>query len=87
MQQEARTMAQPQVLEGTGEELEPMLKRMPKQRFRLILLPGEEGQAEPPEPTQEERGQLLQFGMFPQLLALTEEDFQNAEWRGEDVDI
>lgn len=29
-------MARPKVCIGTGEELEPYLKRQPKQRFRLI---------------------------------------------------
>ncbi len=30
---------------------------------------------------------MIIFGMFPQLQALTEEDFKSAEWRGEDIDI
>jgi hypothetical protein len=32
-------MAEPEVLEGTGEELEFVLKQKPGQRFRLIPLP------------------------------------------------
>jgi hypothetical protein len=34
-------MAKPRVYEGTGEELEPVLTRHPKQRFRLMELADE----------------------------------------------
>ena len=32
-------MAQPQMLEGTGEELQRMLEQFPNERFRLVPLP------------------------------------------------
>jgi len=35
-------------------------------------------------PASKQQGQMLTFGMFPQLQALTEEDFKSAEWHGED---
>ena len=28
---------------------------------------------------------MIKFGMFPELLGLTEEDIKNAEWLGEDI--
>ena len=34
----AKKMARPKEYIGTGEELEPVLKQMPKERFRLIRL-------------------------------------------------
>ncbi len=39
-------MARTTVMEGTGEELGHLLGRMPKQRFRLILLPEETASAD-----------------------------------------
>jgi hypothetical protein len=36
--------AQPKEYIGTGEELEPILKQMPKQQFRLTLLEGQESE-------------------------------------------
>jgi hypothetical protein len=30
---------------------------------------------------------MITFGMFPQLLSLTEDDFKSAEWRGEDLEL
>jgi hypothetical protein len=38
-------MAQPKIIEGTGEELQDYLKQAPKERFRLIHLSSEEAQA------------------------------------------
>jgi hypothetical protein len=29
------------------------------------------------------KGNMIRKGMFPQLLALTDEDFKSAEWRGD----
>jgi hypothetical protein len=42
MQPEEVKMARPKEYIGTGEELEPVLKQMPKQQFRLIPLQGED---------------------------------------------
>jgi hypothetical protein len=35
-------MAQPKMIEGTGEELQDYLKQVPRERFRLIHLSGDE---------------------------------------------
>jgi len=44
-------MADPTEIEGTGEELEQVLKAMPRRRFRLLLLPEEAApQREAPAP-------------------------------------
>jgi hypothetical protein len=56
MDAEVSNMAEPpQVIEGTGEELEAYLKLQPKQRFRLTPLTSNETDAEqiggPPEET------------------------------------
>ncbi len=44
-------MEEPAIMEGTGEELEEVLRRMPKRRFRVILLPedGANGEAAAPD--------------------------------------
>jgi hypothetical protein len=39
---EVKSMAQPQVIEGTGKELQRYLKQQPEQRFRLTRLSEEE---------------------------------------------
>lgn len=81
MPPEGKNMTQPQIYEGTGEELQKHLQQHPRDRFRLILLPTiseQPGQGD---------GVGLRRGMFPQLLVLTEEDFKAAEWHGEDIDL
>jgi hypothetical protein len=35
----------------------------------------------------EKQPQMITFGMFPQLQALTDEDFKSTKWRGEDIEI
>ena len=35
----------------------------------------------------EKQPKTITFGMFPELQALTEEDFKSAEWRGEDIEL
>ena len=74
-------MAQAEVYEGTGEELQVHLKQHPYERFRLILLSGKS------DHSKEAKGIGLRRGMFPQLRGLTEEDFKAAEWHGEDIDL
>ena len=32
-------------------------------------------------------GKMVTYGMFPQLLGLTDEDFRSAEWRGDDENV
>ncbi|MCW3097223.1 MAG: hypothetical protein JWL77_2841 [Chthonomonadaceae bacterium] len=52
------TMAQPQMLEGTGEELQRMLAQFPHERFRLIPLSEPEAESEQNENSSEETGSL-----------------------------
>ena len=51
-------MAQPQVLEGTGEELQRMLAQFPHERFRLVPLPAAETTIEQKESNTEQEGSL-----------------------------
>ena len=51
-------MAQPQMLEGTGEELQRMLAQFPHERFRLVPLPKTEATIEQNESNSEEGGSL-----------------------------
>ena len=74
-------MANLQMLEGTGEELQIHLKQHPHEHFRLIFLSKVSLPKEPPQ------SKGLRRGMFPQLRGLTEEDFKSAEWHGEDSDL
>jgi hypothetical protein len=74
-------MAQAQVYEGTPEQLVKQLSKLPKTRKYKITVTPEESEATETQP------QMITFGMFPQLQALTEEDFKSAEWRGEDIEL
>lgn len=40
----------------------------------------------PKEPEPTKKGKMMRFGMFPQLLALTDEDFKAAEFHGDPDD-
>jgi len=51
-------MAPPQVLEGTGEELQRLLAQFPHERFRLVPLPAKEVTIEQSESSAEEAGSL-----------------------------
>lgn len=42
--------------------------------------------AKPPETESVKQGQMIRRGMFPQLLALTDEDFKAAEFHGDPDD-
>ena len=74
-------MAQAQVYEGTPEQLVKQFRKLPKTRKYKVTIISEE-----PEAT-EKQPKMITFGMFPQLQALTEEDFKSAEWRGEDIEL
>lgn len=54
-------MAQPQVLEGTGEELQRMLAQFPHERFRLVPLPETEATIEQSAGDVEEEGSLYEL--------------------------
>ena len=74
-------MAHAEVYEGTPDQLVKQLSKLPKsQKYKVIVTPEE------PEVTAKQP-KMITFGMFPQLQALTEEDFKSAEWRGEDIEL
>jgi hypothetical protein len=74
-------MTQTQVYEGTPEQLVRQLSKLPRTRtYKMTVTPKE------PEATGKQP-KMIAFGMFPQLQALTEEDFKSAEWRGEDIEL
>jgi hypothetical protein len=70
-----------QVYEGTPEQLVKQLSKLPKTRKYKVTIISEEAEAT------EKQSKMITFGMFPQLQALTEEDFESAEWRGEDIEL
>jgi hypothetical protein len=76
-----------QVLEGTWEEIARYAQTLPAgQRFRLIMLPPEENGGTSPSIGGERPGAMITLGMFPQLQALTDDDFQAAEFHGDPDD-
>ena len=70
-----------QVYEGTPEQLARHLRQLPRTRKYKMTVTSEEQDADATPP------RFITFGMFPQLQALTEEDFKSAEWRGEDFEL
>jgi hypothetical protein len=73
-------MTQPQALQGTSEELAAHLQRLKGRKNLLLIIPVEESS----EVHSAKTGRILEFGMFPQLRGLTEEDFKSAEWHEEE---
>ncbi len=74
-------MAQAQTYEGTPEQLVKQLSQLPKsQKYKVTVTPEE------PD-VRDRQPKMITFGMFPQLQALTDEDFKSAEWRGEDIEL
>jgi hypothetical protein len=69
-------MAQPMILEGSWEEVLSHHSELEGKRVKLIVLPES-------SPGAHHESKKLQFGMFPQLKDLTEDDFKIAEWRGD----
>ena len=72
-------MAEAQVYEGTPDQLVKEFSKLPKTRKYRVAVISDEALAN------EKQSKMIAFGMFPQLQALTEEDFKSAEWRGEDI--
>ncbi len=66
-------------------ELLEHLKDVQEARVLITFLETGNGQS-PPEPEPAKKGQMMRFGMFPQLLALTDEDFKGAEFHGDPDD-
>ena len=64
-----------ETLEGTWEELARHVDKFAGHRLRVVILPDEA-----PRP----RPQQIVKGMFPQLVAVTEEDFKAAEYQSRD---
>ncbi len=92
-------MAQPHILEGTGEELIELLHQQPKERFRLIKLQNdrpfqtyEEALAQAmnrtPEEIAEARARLIQASPAPRELpeGKTLEDVVMGQWPGDETD-
>jgi hypothetical protein len=72
-------MAQAQTYQGTPDQLVKQLRKLPNSRkYKMVVTP-EDQESTTVQPT------IVKFGKFPQLQALTEEDFKSAEWRGEDT--
>ena len=73
-------MAEQQVIEGTWEEVQHHADalKLNGRQVKLIVT-DEPGEKKP-------RGQMIRRGMFPQLQALTDEDFKAAEFHGDPDD-
>lgn len=63
-------MGQAKVYEGTPEQLVKQFSKLPKTRKYKVTVVSEEAEAN------QNQSQMMTFGMFPQLQALTEEDFK-----------
>lgn len=74
-------MAQATVYEGIPEQFVEQLNKLPNTRKYKITVAPEESEVTP------KLSRMITFGMFPQLQSLTQEDFKNAEWQGEEIDI
>ena len=92
-------MAQFEILEGTGEELQRHLKQHSKERFRLIRLPDEQvfpnyeealahALNRTPEAIAQARARLLQASKAPRELpeGKTLEDVIMGQWPGDKTD-
>ena len=73
-------MAQQQVIEGTWEEVQSRAQRLDLNGRQVKLIVSEGLGEKKPE------GRMMTFGMFPELQALTDEDFKAAEFRGDGDD-
>lgn len=74
-------MAHTQVYEGTPDQLVKQFSKLPKARKYKVTILSVESEVI------DKQSKMITFGMFPQLQALTDEDFKSVEWRGEDIDI
>lgn len=78
-----------QVLEGTWEEIALFGERLSGRRVRLTILEEElptSNGSESGATGTAAQGAMIRRGMFPELRGLTDDDFQSAEWRGEELD-
>jgi hypothetical protein len=72
-----------QVFEGTWEEVRAHDAELTGRHVRVTIIDADDVEISHSKP----KGKMITHGMFPQLQALTDEDFKSAEWRGEDFDI
>jgi hypothetical protein len=99
MSTKGKLMTQPQVIEGTGEELIKLLNQQPNERFRLMKLSSkpspqtyEEALAQAlsrtPEQIAEARARVLQASPAPRELpeGKTLEDVVMGQWPGDETD-
>jgi hypothetical protein len=75
-------MVLPQVIQGNGDEIAAYLTGLKSRKNLFLIIPAEEDSG---ASDMQHQGKILEFGMFPQLLGLTDQDFASAEWHG-DVD-
>jgi hypothetical protein len=71
---------QQQVLEGTWEEIQRHAAELKLNGRHVKLIVSDELVEKKPQ------GQMMTFGMFPQLQTLTDEDFKAAEFHGDPDD-
>lgn len=76
---EVGNMTQSQIYEGTPEQIVKQLSKLPKTRKYKVTVISEE------VAITEKKPKMITFGMFPELLGLTEEDIKSAEWLGEEI--
>lgn len=72
-------MAQ-QVIEGTWEEVQSRARVLDLNGRQVKLIVSEKAGEQKPQ------SRMMTFGMFPELQALTDEDFKAAEFRGDSDD-
>ncbi len=63
-------MAHAEVYEGTPDQLVKQFSKLPKTRRYKVMVISEEADAN------EKQSKMITFGIFPQLRALTEEEFK-----------
>ena len=69
--------AQPDIIEGTWDEIARHASEFNRHRLRVTILP------DAPQPIQTK---MIAKGMFPQLADITDEDFRIAEFHGDPDD-
>lgn len=99
LQPKGKNMAQPQIIEGTGEELIKLLNQQPNERFQLIKIPSErpfhtyeealaQAMNRTPEEIAESRTRVIQASPAARELpeGKTLEDMVIGQWPGNETD-
>jgi hypothetical protein len=76
-----------QVLEGVWEKIQQKLHSLPSFGRRVKVIVREVSATEPYHAVTPPSPKVLTFGMFPELSALTEEDFASAEFHMDNDDL